>query len=111
MYSVQQIKFECLAYIKEYGGDPLAWRVLACEGLGEAELARCGVDHGRDIWMCKPALSLRAAMTVVQFLRERMGVAAPQHDPAAPPEARFVLLYRPGGSPAQAAHPSAPVTP
>ncbi len=93
MYSVQQIKFECLAYIKEYGGDPAAWVVLASEAPTPASFARWGVDHDRDIWMCKPALSLKAALNVVGFLRDRMCVAAPS-DNAASPDARFVLLYR-----------------
>ncbi len=93
MYSVQQIKFECLAYIKEYGGDPAAWVVLASEAPTPALFARWGVDQARDIWMCKPALSLKAALNVVGFLRDRMGVAPPPDD-AVSPDARFVLLYR-----------------
>ncbi len=98
MYSVQQIKFECLAYIKEYGGDPAAWFALASEAPTPASFARWGVDQDRDIWMCKPALSVKAALNVVGFLRDRMGVAAPSHD-AATPDARFVLLYRKQVSP------------
>jgi hypothetical protein len=93
VYSVQQIKFECLAYIKEYGGDPAAWVVLASEAPTAASFARWDVDQARDIWMCKPALSLKAALNVVGFLRDRMGVAAPSRD-VATPDARFVLLYR-----------------
>jgi len=93
VYSVQQIKFECLAYIKEYGGDPTAWVVLASEAPTPALFAHWGVDQARDIWMCKPALSLKAALNVVGFLRDRMGVGAPSHD-ASTPDARFVLLYR-----------------
>jgi len=93
VYSIQQIKFECLAYIKEYGGDPAAWVVLASEAPTSASFVQWGVDQDRDIWMCKPALSLKAALNVVGFLRDRMGVAAPSHD-IATPDARFVLLYR-----------------
>ncbi len=99
MYSVQQIKFECLAYIKEYGGDPRAWLTLACAGPGEAGLARWGVDPAHDIWMCKPALSPLAAMSVVHFLRERMGVGVPPEPRGAAPDDRFVLLFRPGERP------------
>ncbi len=94
MYSVQQIKFECLAYIKEYGANPQAWVVLPCEQPTDAVFEHCGVDRSRDIWMCKPALSVKAALTVVRFLRDRMGVAAPPQDHLITPAARYVLLYR-----------------
>ncbi len=94
MYSVQQIKFECLAYIKDFGGDPRAWIVLPCEPPTDAVFEQCGVDVSHDIWMCKPALSVKAALNVVRFLRDRMGVAAPPHDRPITPGARYVLLYR-----------------
>ena len=89
-YSVQQIKFECLAYIKEFGAKPRDWMALSCT-VPERLFTRGCVDEQRDIWLWKPALSPVAASAVVQFLLTRMGIKASEADD---PPGRFVFIYR-----------------
>jgi hypothetical protein len=74
IYSVQQIKFEFLSYIKEFGGRAEEWRVgfAADARYGLFELN--GVDETRDIWLWKPALTPAAARTVYDYFTGRFRV-------------------------------------
>ena len=90
MYSVQQIKFDCLAYIKEFGAEPAEWNAGACRD-PKLWLNGDAVDAERDIWLWKPAVSPVAARTVLRFLAERMGVRMTAADE---PDGACVFLYR-----------------
>lgn len=70
-YSVQQIKFECLSYIKEFGARMDEWTIGVADEPEHALFALCGVDPERDIWIWKPSLSANAARAVVDFMTNR----------------------------------------
>ena len=95
-FSVQQIKFEFLCYLKEFGTEIDLWCIGTCEhpdaALFEAEV----VDREVDIWLWKPALSAKAAAKVRDYFIERfhlkMSPASSSSD-----HSKFVFLYRPKG--------------
>ena len=74
IFSPQQIKFEFLSYIKEFGGLPEEWRVGCAADAQAALFDREGVDRERDIWLWKPALSPAAARIVFRYLTEQLHV-------------------------------------
>lgn len=77
-YSVQQIKFEFLSYIKEFGGDGSEWTIGL---MNEDEQAKVSIANTDRIWISKPALSPNAARLVADYFISRFG---------AKPDARFV---------------------
>jgi hypothetical protein len=72
-YSIQQIKFECLIYIKEFGAQMDQW-VMGVTSKPQEALAGHGVDVTQDIWIWKPALSPAAARAVLEFFTCRYQV-------------------------------------
>lgn len=77
MFSVQQIKFELLAYIKEF--DPIFghWTVGASSD-PKAEMERFrGFDMIDDPWIFKPALTEIAALNICRYFHEILGCRAP----------------------------------
>lgn len=90
--SVQQIKFDCISYIKEFGADAGQWVGGSCAMPRETLFRSHGVDPACDLWLWKPALSTGAARTVARFLQGRLGVG--QGKEAEVTEGRFVFLYR-----------------
>ncbi|GLK66911.1 hypothetical protein [Hansschlegelia plantiphila] len=76
VYSVQQIKFEFLMYIKEFGGERSDWRVGVATDAPQALFNEQSVDEVSDIWLWKPALSPAAANTVLKYMTEQFRVPA-----------------------------------
>lgn len=74
VFSPQQIKFEFLSYIKEFGGCPNEWQVGCAADAQLAMFEREGVDRESDIWLWKPALSAAAAKIVFRYLTEQLDV-------------------------------------
>jgi hypothetical protein len=71
IYSVQQIKFEFLSYIKEFGGEGNQWSIgLSANGV-PPEIEE---EAGSLIWICKPAVSPRAAAIVLEHMVSRFNV-------------------------------------
>ena len=69
-FSVQQVKFEFLAYIKGLGGAFCDWYVTAGSD-PEALLFKVhGVEPGRDPWIFKPMLTHRATQTLVRYFTD-----------------------------------------
>ncbi|HET6609485.1 MAG TPA: hypothetical protein VFG62_22640 [Rhodopila sp.] len=68
MYSVQQLLFDSMRYLKEFGCGGEAWHVAV---MGP-ELD--GIETGYAVWLHRPALSSRAAETAAARLRNRFGV-------------------------------------
>lgn len=65
--SVQQIKYEILAYIKEFGGNFQEWYIGIAENPKQEMFTRHGVNQSDDIWLYKQALTFTACKTVQQY--------------------------------------------
>lgn len=90
--SVQQIKYEMLLYIKEFGGVAGDWRVGIAEDAPKALFEENGVEEASDVWCWKPALTPAAARTVYRYMTEQFHVP-----PAAwSGEGRCVFLFARG---------------
>lgn len=89
VYSPQQIKFEFLSYIKEFGEPATSWRV-GCSTNAEATLAdEQRIDLDRDLWIWKPALSPAAARLVHRFFTNQFNV----QDAGIAPDGSNVFLF------------------
>lgn len=73
-FSVQQIKFEFLSYIKEFGGKAGEWRIGLAEDARKALFADNAIDEATDIWLWKPALTPVAARIVYRYMTEQLHV-------------------------------------
>jgi hypothetical protein len=71
IYSVQQIKFEFLSYIKEFGGNAEEWRIGFAEDARRGLFELNGVNETNDIWIWKPALTSAAARNVHDYFTDR----------------------------------------
>lgn len=72
VFSVQQIKYEFLAYIKEFGGAFENWYVGIASDPESALFRAHKVDRQEGLWIFKPALTVRAANTVQRYFSERL---------------------------------------
>jgi hypothetical protein len=72
VYSVQQIKYEILAYIKEFGGSFGDYYVGLTDDPQKALFETHGLVKNRDPWLYKQALSFAAARTVQQYFVDRL---------------------------------------
>jgi hypothetical protein len=72
VYSVQQIKYEILAYMKEFGGDFADYYVGIAADPQKALFERHGVDKEKDPWLYKQALTFAAARTVQKYFLGRL---------------------------------------
>ena len=67
IYSVQQIKFEILAYIKEFGGDFSDWYVGIAADPKSTMFQTHKVHQEDDIWLHKQALTFSACKTIQKY--------------------------------------------
>lgn len=90
VYSPQQIKWDLLSAIREYGTDATQWTV--CLSSQPPEETIIGLGHYPDAmsYMGKPAMTERAARLVYDFLRQRMGVATVETRRAGP----WIIVFR-----------------
>ncbi|WP_222184140.1 hypothetical protein [Geminicoccus harenae] len=96
-YSVSQIQFDCLSYIKEFGARPEEWLVGTAEA-PEPFLEVHGGAGGLAVpWLAKPALTPKAAQAVAAGLHRRYGVALAAPPPDGPRGRYVCLLRRPAG--------------
>lgn len=72
VYSVQQIKYEILAYIKEFGGDFSDWYVGVSDNPKKEMFQLHSVDEEDDIWLYKQALTFKACHTIQQYFLETL---------------------------------------
>ena len=83
-YSISQIQFDCLSYIKEFGARPAEWVVGTCDDPD---------DQLRDAtdtpWLTRPALTAKAARAVVDRLCQYYGVVRGDDR-----DGRYVVLTR-----------------
>jgi hypothetical protein len=91
-YSVQQIKFEFLSYIKEFGGKGSDWTIgLLNEEEHQQRALSDNTKNADLIWICKPALSPNAARIVSEYFISRFG-ARQAPDSVAGPDKTWVHM-------------------
>jgi len=73
IYSVQQIKFELFAYIKEFGETFGDWYVGVADDPKAALFDRHKLDPADDIWLYRQAVSFAACQTVQRYFIETLG--------------------------------------
>ncbi len=88
--SVQQIKYDCLAYLKEFGA-AAGW-VINVASAPEETVRKAGLDLDRDPWLWRAAMTERAARTVAEFLCGHFAGDVRLGDDAAP--GPYIVLYR-----------------
>ncbi|MEJ0093227.1 MAG: hypothetical protein WDN46_07285 [Methylocella sp.] len=81
-YSVQQIKFELISYVKEFGGDFREWSVGIADDAPKALFELNKVDPVSDVWLWKPAASASGAAMVHAWMTERQHANAVAGDSA-----------------------------
>lgn len=67
IYSVQQIKYDILLYIREFGGTFEDWYVGISSDPLKTLLEEHQLDREKDPWLFKEALSFKAARTVQEY--------------------------------------------
>ena len=72
IYSVQQIKFDIMAYIKEFGSEFGDWYVGIAEDPKSALFETHKVDPDKDIWLYKQALTFSACRTVQKYFLDSL---------------------------------------
>lgn len=77
VFSVQQIKYEFLLYIKGLGGDFGDWYIGCAADPERALFEVHGVDRIGDPWIYKPALTGKATHTLVRYFRDVLHTDAP----------------------------------
>lgn len=74
IYSVQQIKYEILAYIKEFGGNFHEWYIGIAADPKQQMFEHHGVNQTDDIWLYKQALTFTACKTVQQYFLQTQSI-------------------------------------
>ena len=95
VFSVQQIKYEFLGYIKGLGGRFEDWYVGVTDDPERSLFAVHGIERGVDPWIYKPALTARASFTVLKYFREILKTDGADPN-RVPDEATIVFLFRKG---------------
>ncbi|MBZ9772461.1 hypothetical protein [Mesorhizobium sp. CO1-1-8] len=95
MYSVQQLLFDCMGYLKEFSAEKAVWQIGA---IGPDNPAHDQNRSRYDVWLHRPALSPKAAQNVERRLVARFGLS-----PIEPkmPLGRYVFLGRLADKPPQ----------
>ena len=70
VYSVHQIKYEILAYMKEFGGDFNDWYVGVAADPKCTMFQKHSVHQKNDIWLHKQALTFTACKTIQRYFLE-----------------------------------------
>ena len=74
VYSVQQIKYEILAYVYELGGDFCDYFVGIAENPEATLFENHKLDKSKDPWLYRQALSNTAARTIRDYFSNRLRV-------------------------------------
>jgi hypothetical protein len=90
VFSPQQVKFEFLSYIKEFGGKAEEWQIGCAVDAKAALEDEQQVDLERDIWLWKPTLSPNAAKIVHRYFTQQLGVP----DAGASPGGASIYLFK-----------------
>ena len=90
VFSPQQVKFEFLSYIKEFGVEPEHWRVGSGSDAEDALFRQNKVDRDKDIWLWKPLLSPAAAAIVLKYMTHNLRIPLADNSE----NGRFIFLFR-----------------
>jgi hypothetical protein len=93
VFSVQQVKYEFLAYIKEFDSTFSNWYVGLADQPRQALFNLHGVRDAEDPWLYKQLLTNRAARTVQDYFIDHLktaGVASAEQSE----DVDCVYLYR-----------------
>lgn len=93
VFSVQQIKYEFLAYIKGLGGRFEDWYVGVTDDPEQGLFATHRIERDVDPWIYKPALTAKASTTVLKYFRENLKTDGADLS-RVPDEATIVFLFR-----------------
>ena len=97
-YSVQQIKFELLSYLKEFGTHGPDWTIAVVAGPDDGLIKDITLNQNEDeIWICKPTLSAKAASIIAQHMVSRFDLnllksSSGSEDQST--EKNWVMMYR-----------------
>jgi hypothetical protein len=72
VFSVQQMKYEILAYIKEFGGDFGDYYIGLSDDPKRDLVDKHNVDLEKDPWLYKQALTFQAARTTQDYFLSRL---------------------------------------
>lgn len=75
-YSVQQIKFEMISYVKEFGADFTEWSIGLAADAPKALFEINKVDDVNDMWLWKPAITNAAAVMIRDWMTDRQKAGA-----------------------------------
>jgi len=75
IFSVQQVKYEFLAYIKEFDQSFSHWCVGISDSPKQTLFDMHGVRSGEDPWLYKQLLTHRAARTVYDYFVDHLKTA------------------------------------
>ena len=89
-YSVQQIKFEFISYVKEFGGNFTDWHIGVALDAPKALFQVHKVDPVHDFWLWKPALTSAAARLVTTWMTQRQNA----HPAAGDTEGDCVFMFK-----------------
>lgn len=92
-FSVQQIKYDLLAYMKEFGGGFHEWYVGVTEDAEQTLFEDHGLDRNQDLWIYRPALTGRATETVLRYFIDILHTAGDSPDQVSP-GATFAFAYK-----------------
>lgn len=101
-YSIQQIKFELLSYLKEFGTDGADWTIQLTTGTDDQAVRSLrDSDAQAMIWICKPTLNERSATLIKDHMVSRFGMQSPVAEAGlmpGGPERNWVLMHRKASS-------------
>jgi hypothetical protein len=93
IYSVQQIRYDCLAFIKELGGSFADFVIGVGENPRSALFTVHNVHPERDAWMYRQALSFAAVRTVNNYFVGKLGVDGAEVT-SGPDDCDCIYLYK-----------------
>lgn len=92
-FSVQQIKYEFLLYMKEFGGDFVDWHIGVSSTPHQTLTDLHKVDLEQDYWIFKPALTFIAANTIKKYFINVLGSSG-NLTPSDNKDERYVYIFR-----------------
>lgn len=98
VHSVQQIKYDVLAYIKEFGGEFSEWYIGIAADPKKTLFEEHNVDESADVWLYRQALTFAACKTSVRYFCDTLqtdgNVCQPGGEDVGGEDVDCVYLYK-----------------